>query len=326
MTVVEAIDTLAASDEGGPRGQIHRELMTRLRAGSALSSALREAGAFPDVLVAGVAASERSSRLPDALAQYQAYHQALSALKRQATSAAMYPAMVVGVGVLVSVFLLLYVIPRFSRMYGGMTQQLSPATEFVLALSTLLRDHGLWVMVALVAGAASVWLGWRAWPAARTTGAALLERFGPLSRLWSQFRLAQLYQALALLMRGGYNLDEALAIATGMKLGARLADSLDIARAHIASGRAASAAFADASLTDETSRRLLAVGERSGAFDQVLEAVAQRHAQRFGTGVERLTRIVEPVLLLVVAVFVGALVVMMYMPIFDIAGGLGGSR
>jgi general secretion pathway protein F len=95
---------------------------------------------------------------------------------------------------------------------------------------------------------------------------------------------------------------------------------------HIANGRAASIAFADAGLTDATSERLLAVGERSGAFDQVLQVVAQRHTQQFSTLVERATRIVEPLLLLLVAVFVGALVVMMYMPIFDMAGGLGGSR
>jgi general secretion pathway protein F len=111
-----------------------------------------------------------------------------------------------------------------------------------------------------------------------------------------------------------------------MKLGTRWTQALATTRAYIANGRSASVAFAEAGLTDPTSQRLLAVGERSGAFDQVLQVVAERHTQQFGTRVERATRIVEPLLLLMVAVFVGALVVMMYMPIFDMAGGLGGSR
>jgi general secretion pathway protein F len=325
MTVVEAIETLAAGGEAGHRREIHQRLMGRLRQGAALSDALRSADVFPDVLIAGVAASERSSRLPDALAEYQSYHETLAKLRRQATSAALYPAMVVAVGMVVSLFLLLYVIPRFSRMYGGLPQQMSPATEFVLKLSALLRDHGIWVLLGLLGFGAVAWI-WGRSGGGRRLVAWLLEELGPVARVWSHFRLAQLYQALALLIRGGYSLDESIHIALGMRLGLRWTTALAATRVHIANGRAASIAFADAGLTDATSERLLAVGERSGAFDQVLQVVAQRHTQQFSTLVERATRIVEPLLLLLVAVFVGALVVMMYMPIFDMAGGLGGSR
>jgi general secretion pathway protein F len=325
MTVVEAIETLAAGSEGGQRQEVHQALMARLRQGSALSDALRSAGVFPDVLVAGVAASERTSRLPDALAEYLGYHEVLAKLRRQAASSALYPAMVVAVGALVSLFLLLYVIPRFSRMYGGLPQQLSPATEFVLGLSALLREHGPVLLLMLVLVAPALWTWGRA-GIAHKAGDWMLERFGPVARVWAHFRLAQLYHALALLLRGGYSLDESLRIASGMKLGPRWTQALATTRAYIANGRSASVAFAEAGLTDPTSQRLLAVGERSGAFDQVLQVVAERHTQQFGTRVERATRIVEPLLLLMVAVFVGALVVMMYMPIFDMAGGLGGSR
>jgi general secretion pathway protein F len=71
---------------------------------------------------------------------------------------------------------------------------------------------------------------------------------------------------------------------------------------------------------------MMAAGERSGHFDKALEIVAQRHAIAFATFIERVTRIVEPVLLLLVALVVGGIVVLMYMPIFDLASGLGGGR
>jgi general secretion pathway protein F len=90
----------------------------------------------------------------------------------------------------------------------------------------------------------------------------------------------------------------------------------------MARGRAVSQAFAAARLTEPVSERLLAVGERSGSFEAVLQTVAARHAQSFSTFVERATRVVEPLLLLVVALVVGGIVVMMYMPIFDIANGI----
>lgn len=91
----------------------------------------------------------------------------------------------------------------------------------------------------------------------------------------------------------------------------------------IARGRSASAALAGAGLTETVTERLLAVGERTGSFSTVLQVIADRHSQAFTTFIERATRIVEPLLLLLVALAVGAIVVMMYMPIFDIAGGLG---
>jgi general secretion pathway protein F len=83
-----------------------------------------------------------------------------------------------------------------------------------------------------------------------------------------------------------------------------------------------SSAFTDAGLTDTVTQRLLAVGERTGNFDRVLQTIAQRHAGNFTTFIERSTRIVEPLLLLTVALVVGGIVVMMYMPVFDIASSI----
>ena len=90
----------------------------------------------------------------------------------------------------------------------------------------------------------------------------------------------------------------------------------------IAQGVSVSRAFAASSITNAVTERLLRAGERGGDFGAVLHAVSQRHAESFETFVERATRVVEPLLLLVVAVLVGGLVVTLYMPIFDLAGSL----
>ncbi len=128
------------------------------------------------------------------------------------------------------------------------------------------------------------------------------------------------------MVRGGYTVDEALAVGEALELGRRLQSQLQQTRQDIARGRAASVAFATAGLTEPVTERLLAVGERTGAFDAVLRTIADRHAERFATFVERATRLVEPLLLLLVALVVGGIVVMMYMPIFDMANSLGSGR
>jgi general secretion pathway protein F len=325
MTAVEALETLAAGRHDGERDRVHAALLRSLREGAALSRAMRVVGVFPEVLVAGVTASERTSTLADALRDYLRYDDLLQRLRRQAVSAALYPAMVIALGTLISLFLLLYVIPRFSRMYGDMAGVLSPSTKAVMWLSRTLSEQTPTLLMLAVALVGALVLAWRGGHVTRiATG--LLDQIGPLRRQWDHFRLAKLYQSLALMFRGGYTFDEALDVCTGLDLGRRLGAGINLAREQVARGKPASIAMAAAGLTEITSERLLAVGERTGSFEAVLQTIADRHAQVFTTFVERATRIVEPVLLLAVALVVGGLVVMMYMPIFDIAGGLGARR
>lgn len=321
MTVVEALETLDVQARGTAREQVQAGLLRSLREGQALSRAMREAGVFPAVLVASVTASERTSTLTSALEDYLRYDEMLERLKRQATSAAIYPAVVVSLGLLISLFLLLYVIPRFSRMYVDFHGAVSAPTQVLMFVSRTLHDRlPLVVGVLVCLGLAIVW----AWRQGHVLALAIraVETIRPLRNQWDHFRRAKLYQSLALMFRGGYTLDEALAVSEGMGLGASAGDSIARARKELARGRAVAAAFGEAGLTDSVSERLLAVGERSGGFDAVLQTIADRHATAFATFVERATRIVEPLLLLIVALVVGGIVVMMYMPIFDIANGV----
>lgn len=325
MTVVEALETMHAQT-GQDRGQDSRQavneaLLKALREGWPLSRAMDAAGAFPKVLVASVTASERTSTLPEALRDFLQYDEMLQRLRRQVVSAAIYPALVIGLGLLISGFLLVFVMPRFSRIYVDYPGALSTPTRLLLGFSGLIREHALLLAAALAVLLLAVAWAWRA-SHVKTLALQMLEGLGPLQRQLKDFRLAKLYQSLALMFRGGYTLDEALRVCEGLSLGPQVTQGVVAARAELARGRAVATALADAALTDPVSQRLLAVGERMGGFAAVLQTIADRHATAFGTFVERATRIVEPVLLLLVALLVGGIVVMMYLPIFDIASGI----
>ncbi len=323
MTVVEAIETMAASAQGEARARLHQDLLHSLRRGHALSRAMQGSGRFPPVLVASVTASERTSKLVESLDDYLRYHDLLEKLRRQVVSAAIYPALVVALGVAISIFLLVFVIPRFSRIYTDMPGQMSGMTELVLWFSRLLQQNLHWLVAAVLAQAALIAWAWRT-GRVRKVAVRAVDGVPWLRRQWRHFRLARLFHALALMFRGGYPLDEALAVCAGLDLGDGLMASIQSSRQAIAQGKAVSTAFAGGQLTDSVTERLLAVGERAGSFDGILQTIADRHATQFGTFVERATRIVEPLLLLMVALLVGSIVVMMYMPIFDMAGQIGG--
>ncbi len=320
MSAVEAIDTLQLyGDRVG--GIVQRRLLLALQQGQPLSLAMQTAGGFPQVLVASVMASERTSRLADALEDFIQYDSQLKTLRRQAVSAAVYPAVVVGVGLLIALFLLTFVMPRFARMYGSFRGEVSWVTQLMLWFSTALTHFLPAVLATLAVGTTLCW-----WIFAGGRGHLfwnrLLRVLPPLRRAQGDFARAKLFQALMLTLRGGYPLVDAMRVCEKLGLDAEMGYSLTEARTGIERGQPASEALAIAGVVDPVGERLLRVGERSGQFEQVLRTLAERHADSFATFVQRATRLVEPLLLLIVAVLVGGIVIMMYMPIFDIANGL----
>lgn len=321
MTVVEALETLNAQSLGQERARVNSGLVEFLRQGQALSTAMTSVGEFPSVLVAGVKASERTSSLTEALDDYLRYHEMLEQLRKKVVSAAIYPAVVVSLGGAITLFLLLFVIPRFSRMYSDLHGPVSWTTKLLLSISELLNKHGTLVLVAVVGLCVGLIGAWRT-GRLQSVIASIAQNIQPLQVQLDEFRLAKLYHSLALMFRGGYALDEALLQCVGLGLGSRLEQGVLTAQQGLMRGQRVSTAFADGGLTDVVTQRLLAVGERTGNFDRVLQTIAERHSARFTTFIERATRVVEPVLLLTVALMVGGIVIMMYMPVFDIASSV----
>jgi general secretion pathway protein F len=322
MTVVEAIETMHMNVSGVERGRMHAQLLQALQQGQALSKAMQMCQVFPEVLVASVMASERTSTLETALNDYLIHDDMIQRMKRQAVSAAIYPGMVMTLGSCIALFLLLYVVPRFSRMYEDIQGTASWPTQVLLWISHAVQSS--WPVLVVVGGLLIIGLVWAIRQGhAQQCLLGFAFRIKPLKRQLEQFRLAKFYQSMALMFRGGYTVDEAMAMCERLKLGKGFSRRLAQARQAIMQGKPVAASLAEAGLTEPTTERLLAVGERTGGFDAVLQTIANRHAEQFATFMERTTRIVEPLMLLLVALMVGGIVVLMYMPIFDIASSIG---
>lgn len=319
MTVVEAVDTLSARERlAGQADSLAAQLLGELEQGTSLSQALQRLPDAPAVLVAAVRAGERTSDLAQALTDYLQFDTLVEQLRRKVVSAAIYPALVTALGVGISLFLLLVVMPNFARMYTNLRGGASGATSWMIALAQWVSAHQAATLtgVALALLALGLWI-WNG--AARRQVLALALQVPWVRVRVDDFQLAMLYQALTLMLKGGYPMTEALQVASRSALDARLTVALQQALQRIEQGGAVAQALADARLCDEVGRRLMAAAERNGDFHLAADVVSRLHRERFELFVERLTRIVEPVLLMAVALMVGGIVVMMYLPVFDMA-------
>ena len=333
MTVVEAVDTLSArahmdqqrgmvSRTGQAHGSLSALLLVRLNKGLPLSAALGELPETPPVLIAAVRAGERTSNLVEALDDYLRFDTLISGLRKKIVSAAIYPALVTAVGLAITVFLLLVVMPNFASMYDSVrtagTGGISGGAKFTVEATHFIGKNRAAVVAALLGLGATlaVWIGSGK---AQANCIALARKVPWIQARIDDFQLAMMYQAIALLIKGGYSMTEAMQVAGDSALSTVLRHSLGQVRTRVEQGGSVSQALAQARLCDEVGRRLMGAAERNGQFYLAADVVSRMHGERFELFVERVTRIAEPLLLLAVALLVGGIVILMYMPVFDMA-------
>jgi general secretion pathway protein F len=321
LPLVEALATLAERERRDDfRGMIER-VTAVVREGNAFSAALAQfPRAFSPLYVAIVQASEKTSDLAPALGRYVAYHDQIDAIRKRLVNAAIYPSLLIGVGGLVTFFLLLYVVPRFSQIYEDRGTDLPFFSRILFAWGKLVAGNGT-LVCAIAAGlvAAAVWALRR--PGVRARIEALLWRLPGLGERLKVYQLARFYRTTGTLLGGGVPLLGALRMGRDL-LHPVLRDRLDAAGRAISEGRPVSESMEANGLTTPVALRLLAVGESSGNMGEMMDRIAAFHDEEIGRWVEWFTRLFEPILMAVIGLVIGAIVVLMYMPIFELAGSL----
>jgi len=321
LPLVEAIETLGERERRSEFRVLLERVGAILRQGNTLSSALRQFPlAFPPLYVSTVQASEKTSDLAPALERYVAYQNQLEAIRKRLVNAAIYPALLIGVGGLVSLFLLLYVVPRFSRIYEERSVDLPIFSKLLLSWGQLVEGHGALVMSALAGLAiAAVYAFRNASIKARIDNA--LWRLPAIGERLKLYQLARFYRTIGMLLRGGTPLLAALQMGAEL-LHPVLRPRLAAASRAVSEGRPVSESMEANGLTTTIALRMLAVGEKSGNMGEMMERIAEFHDEEISRWVDWFTRLFEPLLMAAIGLVIGAIVVLMYMPIFELAGSL----
>lgn len=319
MSLVEAVETLCSKNNFN---SVLSDIRQRLLEGKNLSSALAQSRfRFPPLLIASLKASERSSLIGQALDEYISYEKVSQELRKKIVSAAIYPSLVVGFGVLVCLFMLSYVVPRFSRVYEDFSHTLSFSTLMLMKLGTLFENHLLLMLLMMTGLGIAFTVAWRNGKLAFIT-LKLLGQFKLTQHYLRLYQLARVVQTISMLLKGGYTLSDAIPLAQNLAFEDSLKGQLMAMRLSVMEGKRLSTACAENGLTDHVSERLLQVGERSGDLPKVLDIIALNYRGELNRFIENATRLIEPILLMTVGTMIGAIIIVMYMPVFDLAGGM----
>jgi general secretion pathway protein F len=321
LSVLEALRTLAAKETLAARRQVIVDLIKSVSEGLPLSRALALVpGRYPALLVATVGASEQTGDLGVSLRRYAEHQQSMRALRDKVVGAAVYPALLLFVGAVVVVFLMAVVVPKFAVLIESSRKELPWSSQLMMSWGRFAAEHA-WVLgTGLLIGVVSAAIGLRQMlrSGAKARWIDALPFVGAAVR---RFRHAQLYRTTGMLARGGIAAPRALQLA-GNLLGDADGERLVQALRMIQEGRGLSAALRDSQLADPVASSMLAVAERTGELAEILERIAQFHETSLQRSVELTSRLFEPVLMITIGLVIGGIVVLMYLPIFDLASSL----
>jgi general secretion pathway protein F len=275
---------------------------------------------FSPLYVATVKASERTGSMREALGRYIAYQEELERVRKKIVSASIYPAILMIVGFLVIGFLMLYVVPRFAKVYEDMAGTLPFFSQLLLGFGNFVGNHAAVLGLSLLGAlAAAVWAfsrqDFRSWLNLQ------LWRIPGLGSRMKTYQLARLYRTAGMLLRAGIPAVRALDMVREL-LSVHLRPSLMRAKKMIEQGQPMSAALGAAGLATPVAARMMSVGERSGDMGEMFTQIARFHDDEVARFIDWFTRAFEPLLMAVLGVSVGAVVVLMYMPIFELAGSI----
>jgi general secretion pathway protein F len=321
LPLPEAIDTLAQKEKRTDWRSIIERLVEVLREGQTFSNALEE---FPQIFsplyVATVRSSEKTSDLAPALGRYVAYAAQLEAIKKRVVNASIYPSLLIVVGGIVSLFLLLYVVPRFGRIYEERGSALPLFSRLLLTWGGAVDRHAP-VVLSVLGGLILLGVYALRLSNVRTAIGDALWRLPALGERLKMYQLARFYRTIGMLLRGGTPLVAALDMG-GELLHPMLRERLARASQAIREGRGVSQSMEANGLTTPVALRMLNVGEKSGNMGEMLEQIAAFHDEEMARWVDWFTRLFEPILMAIIGLVIGVIVILMYMPIFELAGNL----
>jgi type IV pilus assembly protein PilC len=289
----------------------------KVKSGTALSDAFRQEGElYPPIFAASLVAGERSGDLDVVLRRFAGHLRLNLSLKKKAISASIYPIVLLTMMAALVSILVVWVIPQFRSFYEGLGAELPLATRLLLAFATAVGSNVVWIALAVGLVAVSM-LSWLR----REGSGAVLDRtllrlpyFGGLMRMYAT---SQLSRTLATLLAGGLPLLNSLEVAAASIGNRAMAAAVGAATGRIREGASLTTALESTGMLEPLPLEMVKVGEQTGALGDMLNAVADFYDEDLDNRMATVLSLVEPVLLVAMAVIVAAMLLAFYLPMFQ---------
>lgn len=319
VPLAEALKAFVQQSRGGGLKRVMDKICERITSGASFSEAIAEfPKVFPNLMVSLMKASEASGKMGIMLGRVSGYLGKERRTAKQIKGALTYPAIMVTLALVITLFLVVWVLPRFAKIYASREAALPPLTKFVLGLSGILINHWPWVvtglacLVALAISLKSLEGGRRLIDIAKVR----LPVIGPM---FTKFYLTRATRTLGTLLASGVPLLDAVRIVRGVTENRLWWDLWDKVEHSMTTGHSITDAIQDSPLVPPAVVQMISAGERTGKLPEVLDRISISAEEDLDEAVKNATQLIEPAMIVFMGITIGGIAVALLLPIFSVA-------
>jgi type IV pilus assembly protein PilC len=323
MPLVQSLDILRARLASPVFKAVLDDVHEKVRAGTALSEAFQAHGdLFPSVYTASLMAGERAGNLDAVLRRFVAYAKVIETVRKKTISALIYPAILIALAFVLVSIIVIKVVPTFSDFYVSFGADLPLSTRLIVATSDVVRSNLLLIALLSIGGAAAFYT-WLKQPGQRARFDRALMRIPVVGQAIHKFATAQLARTLSTLLGGGIPLVNALEIASRSSGNRYMAQEMAIVAQRVREGEGFAATLLDRKVVPDVGIKMIEVGESTGALQEMLNSLADFYDEEIDTEVSRFVTVIEPALLIIMGIVISAIVLALYLPLFELTSVMG---
>jgi type IV pilus assembly protein PilC len=320
LPMVQCLEILSTQTENKELGKIISSVKDNVQSGATLSDALsRHPKIFDQLYVNMVEAGELGGALDAILVRLAVYREKADQLIRKVKGAMVYPSVIVVVAAGVTVAMLVFIVPTFANMFGGVGAELPTPTLVVLGIAHFLRDNFLYLLAA-VGGLLGLFVWWKRTPSGALIFDTILLKLPVFGNLVKKSSVARFTRTLGTLLASGVSILEALEITAKTAGNLVVANAINKSVLAIAEGDTITGPLKSTGVFPPMVTQMIGVGEKTGGLDEMLNKIADFYDEEVDEAVTALTSVIEPIIIVVMGIIIGGILVAMYLPMFDIIG------
>jgi type IV pilus assembly protein PilC len=289
----------------------------RVKSGEVLSDAFAAQGAFPKMYTTTLLAGEKSGNMEEVLGRYIAFQRLALTFRKKLLVSLVYPTLLVVMVTIMVTFLITYVVPKFAELFSSLNAELPAITQFMLAAGLHAQQYGPFVAVALLIAVFLVWR-WKKTDRGAETVDRVIFSVPLLGDIRLKYQVANFARMLSVLLQGGLPLVPAMETAGASMSSRRMLNSILEASHRVREGQGLAKSLEDQKMFPDMAVEMIEVGESTGALPAMLNSVAEFYEEDVQTALGAAMALIEPIILIIMAVFVGGVLVSLYLPIFTL--------
>jgi len=321
LPILSSLDLLIKRQKDAHLRSLLQNVRDRVKGGELLSDAFAAQRVFPKIYTATLLAGEKSGNMEEVLGRYIAFQRLALTFKKKLAVSLVYPALLVTVVFCMLIFLVTYVVPQFAKLYENLGAQLPTITLIMLTVGNHAQKYAPFAILGSVVLVAALWR-WKN----TDRGADRIDRvvlwLPLLGNIWLKYQVANFARMLSTLLTGGMPLVSSLETAGVSMSSRRILNGVSEAVVRVREGQPLARSLEEQKMFPDLSVEMIEVGESTGALPAMLNSVAEFYEEDVQTALGAAMALIEPIILIIMAVFVGGILISLYLPIFTLGSSI----